>query len=83
MSRYTIRHKDKTLSFGTDHVFGQFLQIWTRPEDEHERKLQDVIGPDPNEMLVDEDEINDYSDNVTLALIEQHGFQLSELEGSV
>ncbi len=78
MSRYTISHQDKALAFGKDHACGLFLQIWSRPKDASKRKLQDVIGPEGEDMLVDKDDIDDFSDDDVLDLIEAHGFELSE-----
>ena len=78
MSRYEIYHDDKGLSFGHDHVCGEYLQIWLRPDDPGERKLQDKFGPD--ELIVDEDNMTGFTKDKMLELLEKHGFELSELE---
>ena len=80
MSRYTIEHDDKVLAFGYDHVCGEYLQIWQRPAGLDERKLQDQFGPDPDEVLVNEDSSTGYTRNRMLGLIAKHGFTLYELE---
>lgn len=80
MSRYEVIHKDKGLAFGTDHACGEFLQIWKRPTDPKERRKQDMYGPNPDEMLVDEDSMfNRNFKSVRLQLIAEHGFTLKEL----
>lgn len=80
MARYELYHDDKGLSFGYDHVCGEYLQIWTRPEEPEERKLQDQFGPDPHEVIVDEDNMTGFTKERMLELIEEHGFELSELK---
>lgn len=78
MARYEIYHDDKGLSFGHDHVCGEYLQIWTRPDDPGERKQQDEFGPD--ELVVDEDNMTVFTRERMLELIKEHGFELSELK---
>jgi len=80
MSRYEIYHEDKGLAFGSDHACGEYLQIWLIPVDSEERKLQKQFGPDSEEMLVDEDKFTGFDRDKMLALIKEHGFDLSELE---
>jgi len=82
MTRYTIFHDDKVLAFGNDHVCGEYLQIYTRPADLQERKSQDSFGPNPEEMLVDEDKHTGFTREKMLKLIAEHGFDLSELESA-
>lgn len=83
MSRYFIEHEDKILVFGFDHACGEYLQIWQRPDDLGERDLQNKFGPDPDEVLVDEDILTGYTRNRMLGLIAKHGFTLYELEKEV
>lgn len=80
MSRYEVEHDDKVLVFGYDEFCGEYLQIWQRPEDLKERSMQDQFGPDPDEVLVDEDRNTGFTRDRMLGLIEEHGFVLSELE---
>lgn len=78
--RYTVLHDDKGLSFGQDHACGEFLQVWTRPQDEVDRGKQDQYGPDPDEMLVDEDaKFTGFTRERMMRLLEDHGFTVEEL----
>ena len=83
MSRYEVYHKDKGLAFGSDHACGVYLQIWQRPDSPNERSLQDRVGPNPEDMLVDEDTLTGLTSDKKLEIIEQHGFTLFELEASI
>lgn len=82
--RFEILHEDKGLAFGRDHACGDFLQIWKRPEDPVERELQDMSGPDEEEMLVDMDTSGIGGPRLTkemmLQLLGDHGFTLEELQ---
>ena len=82
MSRYRIRHDDKVLAFGYDHACGEFLQIYKRPKDAEERRMQDEFGVNPEEMLVDEDNSTGFTREKMEKLIAEHGFDLSELESA-
>lgn len=78
--RYEILHKEKGLSFGYDHACGEFLQIWTRPVDLKERMNQDKYGPDPEEMLIDEDtKFTRLTREKMMQLVQEHGFTIEEL----
>ena len=82
MSRIEVWHKDKGLAFGNDHFTGNFIQIWKRPKDPEERKLQDTFGMNPEDMLVDEDERFTGLNRTSLCrLIKKHGFTEEELVG--
>ena len=83
MSRYTVTHDDKALAFGTDHVCGDFLIIWSRPADNTPRLEQDEMGPDPDEILVDEDNSTNLTRQRMLLLLDVHGFTLDELHSSM
>jgi hypothetical protein len=80
MSRFEIYHEDKGLAFGYDHACGEYLQIWRIPEDPEDQKLQWQFGPDPDEMLVNEDRFTNFNRDKMELLIKEHGFDLSELE---
>lgn len=80
MSRFEVRHQDKGLAFGNDHACGEFLMIWKRPTDEKERQSQDAFGPDPEEVIVDEDTLfTGFTRERYLALLAEHGFTEGEL----
>ncbi len=81
MSRYTVLHEDKGLAFGSDHACGEFLMIWVRPNDPDVRKEQDNFGPDPEEVIIDEDTMfTGLTREKYLSILKEHGFNESELE---
>lgn len=80
MSRFQVMHQDKGLAFGDDHACGEFLMIWIRPTDPSERDAQDIFGPDPEEVIVDEDTVlTGLTREKYLALLAEHGFSEEEL----
>lgn len=80
MTRHEIKHEDKVLVFGNDDFCGEYLQIWQRPADPKGRSMQDKFGPDPDEMLVNEDKHTGFNHDKMIELIAEHGFELPELE---
>jgi len=70
--RFEIYHKEKALAFGSDHVCGEYLQIWDITEDRM---------PDEDNILVDEDtKITGMTRDKMMKLIREHGFTEKELE---
>ncbi len=80
--RIEVLHNDKGLAFGKDHACGEFLIIWERPNDPIERKRQDQFGPDPDEVVVDEDRFTNFTTEKAKTLIATHGFTWQELENA-
>lgn len=80
MPRYEVYHEDYGLAFGDDRACGEFLQIWKRPKDPEERRLQDTFGMNPEEVLVDEDRHTQFSKEKMLTLIAEYGFSIDELK---
>ena len=82
MSRYEIYHKDKGLAFGEDEVFGEWVQIWERPIKKHQRDLQDSYGAKPEDMLVDEANIDGLTYSKLVKYATTYGFTARQIDAA-